>query len=265
MPSPNLGLVQIMTVSPPGSSPAKKSVKCADCALHKNKAFRNFSDKELKFVQSLKSGELVAQPGATIFLEGQNSAHIFTILSGWVFRYKMMPDGRRQILNFGLPGELLGLQTYVFDELDHSVEALTEVVLCVFPRDKIWTLFEKFPGLAFDMTWLAARSEHQLDSNLLSVGRMTALERVSYVLLQIFDRLEQLGMASGNKVELPITQGQLSDSLGLSHVHTNKTLKKLSERGLIDWNAPEFRILNREALVEISNYDVDELPPRPFI
>lgn len=257
--------VQIMTVSPPGSSPVAKPVKCEDCALRKNEAFRDFSDAELCFVKNLKSGELVVQPGATIFMEGQNSAHLFTILSGWIFRYKMMEDGRRQILNFGLPGDLLGLQTFVFDELDHSVEALTEVVLCVFPRDKIWNIYEKLPELGFDLTWLAARSEHLLDNNLLSVGRMTARERVAYALLQIFDRLDHLGMAKGKLVELPITQNQLSDALGLSHVHTNKTLKKLTDDKLIEWNSPNLTVLDRDGLIEVANYDVEEPRKRPFL
>lgn len=257
--------VQIMTVSPPGTSPAAKPVKCADCALRKNDAFRDFTDKELCFVEGLKHGELVVQPGATIFLEGQNSAHLFTILSGWVFRYKMMEDGRRQILNFGLPGDLIGLQTYVFNELDHSIEALTEVVLCVFPREKVWEIYRDFPELGFDLTWLAAKSEHLLDNNLLSVGRMTAKERVAHALLQMYDRLDQLGMAKGNSIELPITQNQLSDALGLSHVHTNKTLKKLTDEGLLEWSVPRLKIVDRDRLAEIASYDVEALPERPFI
>lgn len=254
-----------MTLAPPGTCPSKKSTKCADCALRKNAAFRNFEKDQLKFVEDLKSGELVAQPGTTIFLEGQNSAHLYTILSGWVFRYKMLEDGRRQILNFSLPGDLIGLQTYVFDTLDHSVEALTEVVLCVFPREKIWTIFENYPELAFDLTWIGARSEHLLDNNLLSVGRMTAAERVAYALQQIYDRLDQLGMTKRGTAELPFTQQHLADALGLSHVHTNTTLKKLTEKKLISWKPSHLKLLDRQGLASLAHYEAGDLPQRPFI
>jgi len=255
-----------MTLAPPGGhAPSQKQVKCKDCALRKSDTFRAFTPKELEFVQSLKRGELAAEAGTTIFLEGQNSAHLYTILSGWVFRYKTMPDGRRQILNFGLPGELLGLQTYVFKELDHSVEALTDVVLCVFPREKIWSIFENYPELSFDLTWISARSENLLDNNLLSVGRMTAIERVAHAILQIFDRLDQLEMNTGNVAEIPFTQEQLSDALGLSHVHTNKMIKELADLGHIDWQSGKLKVSDREALIKLSGYETPVDTPRPFI
>lgn len=253
-----------MTLSPPGRSPNTEQIKCKDCPLRQNDTFRDFEPKELDFVQGFKSGELVAEAGTTIFLEGNNSAHLYTVLSGWVFRYKLLQDGRRQILNFGLPGDFFGLQTSMFGEMDHSVEALTDVVLCVFPREKVWRLYNDHPDLGFDLTWLSAREERILDETLLSVGRRTAVERVSSVLLHIFLRLQQLGMAHQQRVDVPFTQQQLSDALGLSHVHTNKTLKKLKSRGLIDWQPPQLKILDVEALAAVADHEITDLPVRPL-
>ncbi len=254
-----------MTLAPPGRSPSTVQVKCKDCPLRKNKLFRDFTETELGFMQKFKSGEMLADAGTTILLEGNNSAHLYTILSGWVFRYKVLDDGRRQILNFGLPGDFIGLQTSVFDELNHSVEALTEVVLCVFQREKVWDLFKKYPGLGFDLTWLAAREERFLDNNLLNVGRRTALERVAYMLLHIFFRVKNLEMAKKQRADLPFTQQQLADALGLSHVHTNKTNKRLTERGLINWDAPKFEILDLKELADVAGYDFAEATKRPLI
>jgi CRP/FNR family transcriptional regulator, anaerobic regulatory protein len=256
---------RVMTLTPPGRSPNTEQVKCKDCPLRRNDAFRQFTDKELEFVQRFKSGELVADAGTTIFLEGNNSAHLYTVLSGWVFRYKLLDDGRRQILNFGLPGDFFGLQTSMFGEMDHSVEALTDVVLCVFPREKVWEVYENYPELGFDMTWLAAREQYLLDENLLTVGRRTALERVASVLLHLFLRVEQLGMAQGRRIDLPFTQQQLSDALGLSHVHTNKTVKKLTNENLIEWHPPKLKIKDLEGLAQIAQNELTELPVRPFI
>lgn len=254
-----------MTLTPPGTSPNTERVKCRECPFRTNEAFRKFSEAELEFIQSFKSGELVADAGTTIFLEGNNSAHLYTVLSGWVFRYKLLHDGRRQILNFGLPGDFFGLQSSMFGEMDHSVEALTDVVLCVFPREKIWKLYESYPDLGFDLTWLASREQFIIDENLLTVGRRTALERVASVLVHVFLRLQQLGMARGNRIDVPFTQQQLSDALGLSHVHTNKTLKKLTNDKLIEWNPPKLLIKDLEGLAQVAKDELAALPVRPYI
>jgi CRP-like cAMP-binding protein len=138
-----------------GPSPAQ--TPCGSCPLRQIKAFRKFSAVELDFMQSFKGGELVLDAGSTILVEGTNSPHLYTLLSGWAIKHKSLEDGRRQVLNYALPGDFLGLQGSIFESMHHSVEALTGVVLCVFPREKLWTLYEKHQGLAFDVTWLAAR------------------------------------------------------------------------------------------------------------
>ena len=138
---------------------APMATPCLKCPLRKIEIFRKFTDEELAFLQHFKSGELVLDAGSTIFSEGTNSPHLYTVLSGWTFKYKTLEDGRRQVLNFALPGDFIGLQASILDTITHSVEALTDVVLCVFPREKLWTLYKKHAGLAYDVTWLAAREE----------------------------------------------------------------------------------------------------------
>ena len=187
-------------------------------------------------------------PGATILQEDTSSAHLYTVLLGWAFRYKMLPDGRRQIVNFALPGDFIGLQASVFDKMSHSVEALTDVLLCVFPRDKLWELYEHYPSLSFDVTWLASREENILDQNLLSVGRRNALEKTAYLLLHLYVRALDVGLATPNRFSPPITQQHVADTLGMSLVHTNKTLKRLSDKKLIRWKNRQLDILNVAAL-----------------
>src|SRR6185312_3020288 len=114
-------------------------------------------------------------PRATILQEGTSTTYLFTVLIGWAFRYKTLPDGRRQILNFALPGDFIGLQAVLDKEVQHSVEALTDAVFCIFPREKLWTLYTSHPSLAFDITWLASREEQILDEHLVSIGRRSAI------------------------------------------------------------------------------------------
>jgi CRP-like cAMP-binding protein len=254
-----------------GKSRAKPATKvpvatpCVKCPLRKVEVFRKFTDEELAFVSFFKSGELVLDAGNTIFSEGTNSPYLYTVLSGWAFKYKTLEDGRRQVLNFALPGDFIGLQASIFEAITHSVEALTDVVLCVFPREKLWSLYKKHAGLAFDVTWLGAREESILGDYLLTVGQRRAGERVAFVLLHLFQRARQLGLNKGNAVSLPITQEHLADTIGFSLVHTNKTLKQLRRTGAFKWVGNTFELLDEEKLASMVGQVASIGGVRPFI
>ena len=227
--------------------------------------FRAFTPDELKFVSSFKRGELVAEPGTMILSEGAHSAQLFTLLSGWAFRFKTLEDGRRQILNYCLPGDLIGLQGSMIGAMDHSVEALSPAVLCVFQRDRLGELYRNHPGLSFDVTWLASREERMLDENLLSLGRRTALERAAYLVALLYQRAMSVGLSEQRSLMIPITQQHVADTLGLSIVHTNKTLKKLSDKNMIRWHDRACEVLDVQALMDIAGWDGLPESRRPLI
>jgi len=238
---------------------------CAACPLRSRGMFRDFTSEELAFVEWFKRGELSVEAGAPIVQEGTSSAHLYTVLEGWGFRYKTLPDGRRQIMNFAMPGDLIGLQTSVFETMDHGIEALSQMVLCVFPRDQFPALYTRQPSLAFDVTWLSANQERMLDAQLLTVGRRNALERVAYVVWHLFHRARDLGMMHGNRLAFPLTQQHLADTLGLSLVHTNKTIKRLRATGCIRWTERWLEVTDEAHLKSIGKVDETPQRPRPFI
>jgi len=251
-----------MDTSPPKST---RYIPCEKCPLHCSGHFRTFSARELEFISSFKRGELSSDAGSTILLEGTHSPHLYTVISGWGFRYKTLEDGRRQILNYVLPGDFIGVQGSVLSEMQHSVDALSDMLLCVFERNRLFELYEKHPDLAFDITWLAAREEQMLDEHLLSVGRRSAAERAAYLLAFLFERAEAVALFSKKGRIAPLTQQHVADTLGLSLVHTNKTLRKLSNRGAIDWQDSGFEIKDIERLKEIAVWDGLPEIARPFI
>jgi CRP-like cAMP-binding protein len=226
---------------------------------------RDFNAQELAFVRSLKTDEIHVAAGTSFLRQGARSDQLYTVLKGWAFRYKMLDNGRRQILNFAMPADLVGLQGSLMDEMEHSVEALTDVSLCVFPRSKIGALYSNVPSLAYDLTWLAARSEQLGDEHLLSIGQRTALERTAYVLLTLFVRAEEVGLAENNIVQFPFTQQHLADTLGMSLVHTNKTLKRLHASNAIRWKGRSFELLDRAKLNELAGGEIFVRRQRPFI
>ncbi|MEM8750654.1 MAG: Crp/Fnr family transcriptional regulator [Pseudomonadota bacterium] len=223
------------------------------------------SDQEIGFMGQFKTGELQVQAGSTFLVEGTNSPHLYTVLSGWGFRYKTLEDGRRQILNFVLPGDFVGLQGGLLEEMQHSVESLSDMMLCVFERDSLYKLFKKSPSLAFDVTWLAAREEQILDEHLLSVGRRTALERSAYLISFLSQRAKRVGLLGEKEPLSPFTQTHVADTLGLSLVHTNKTLRKLQQRGLIRWSGKSCYVKEEEKLMRIADWEGLPETPRPFL
>jgi len=249
----------------PTRSVATLRYPCEKCPLRPLPIFRDFEEEELLFISKFKRGELSVDKGATLLVEGSNSAHLYTVLQGWGFRYKLLPDGRRQILNYLMPGDLVGLQGTLIGEMQHSVEALSPMLLCVFERDNLLVLYRNHPGLGYDVTWIASREERMLDENLLSVGRRTALERAAYLIAFLASRARSVGLNGGKSIQLPITQQHIADTLGLSLVHTNKTIRKLMDRKLVRWREGGCDVLEVEGLMALAGWEGLNEPKRPLL
>jgi len=235
-------------------------IACRDCPLRKRMCFSQFTGDEIAFMESFKSGELDMDPGSPLVMEGSASPHLFTVLSGMAKRYKTLADGRRQVIGFVFPGDFVGLQSAVMDEMQHTVEAVTKVRLCVFNRADYWRLFHEQPARGYDVSWLAAREEYFLGDHLLSVGRRGAEERIAFALWALHRRASDVGIAAGDAMDMPFTQQDVADALGLSLVHTNKTLRKLRTKGVVEWASRRLTILDAAALVKVAG--VEEPPPR---
>ena len=128
------------------------------------------------------------------------------------------------------------------------------MLLCVFERDRLWELYQGQPGLAFDLTWIAAREERMLDEHLLSVGQRTGEERAAHLLLFLFDRA---GARSdrGGRSTFPFSQPLIADALGLSLVHTNRILNRFTRRGLIELNKRQMALKDLDGLKEIAEWE----------
>jgi CRP/FNR family transcriptional regulator, anaerobic regulatory protein len=237
---------------------------CAACRLRRLRAFSNGTPEQIAFIQRHKVGELAVPAGGTLIEEGRKADRLYTLLIGWAFRYKTLPDGRRQILNFLLPGDLIGLQSRLMENAEHGVEALSDTVFCAFERNALWDVFRGFPELAFDITWLGSHEEQIMDEALLSVGRRTAAERMAWLLLHLWRRADQLCMVKDGVLALPLTQSHIADALGLSLVHTNRTLTALRRRGLFELSGGVMRAVDGDGLLRISRRWQVERSERPL-
>ena len=216
-------------------------------------------------MQRFKVGELTVDPGTPILLEGSNAPQLFTALSGMGIRDTTIANGERQVISFVFPGDFIGLQAGVLGEMSHSVEARTHMRLCVFDRSELWSFYKNHPERGFDITWLAAVEEHFLGESLATLGQRNAVESISWAFLKVFMRGKALGLVTNNEMEFPFTQQDLADALGLSLVHTNKTLGKLKDRQLASWNNGILRVNDLESLAEIGVTSVDIPKTRPLM
>ena len=235
--------------------------------MHRVPMFKSQQPSETALIASLRHAQIGRDAGATLIAEGQADAPLYTLFAGWAFRFKTLRDGRRQILNFLLPGDFIGLQQNVAEGALHGVEALTEVRLCPFPRNALWVLHREAPALGYDVTWLAAQEESVVDDHLLSVGRRSAAERIATLLVLIFKRAAALlPQPATQGVPFPLTQQHIADALGLSLVHTHRTLRQLEKLGLHSIEGGQLRLHNPAALLRLADLWGDGRPPqRPFI
>ena len=238
---------------------------CDRCPLNARPNFDTHTDAQQHFLKGFKRGELQVGANSNFLVEGASSPHLYTVLSGWAYRYKTMEDGRRQILNYVLPGDFLGLQSSLFGKMDHSVQALTRMVLCVFERSDLSRLFSSSSDLSYDIVWLASREEQMVEEHLLSIGRRTALERAAYLIAFLHDRARRTGLLEQGAPLSPITQTHVADTLGMSLVHTNKTLRKLQEDRSIRWSGKSCYVMDPEALRRTAGWKGLPDVNRPFI
>lgn len=217
-------------------------------------------------MRSFKSGEMTVAAGTTLLHQGADSAHLFTVLSGYGMRSKILPDGRRQVINFVMKGDFLGLQAEMLGEMSHAVEAVSAMTLCVFSRSRIWELFSRAPSRAYDLTWAAAREESLLGDRLVSVGRMSGDERVAYGLISLYMRGASLDLLDDEgRMPMPFRQRDFADALGLSLVHTNKRLRRLRERGIAVWRDSLLEVLDLQALKNEALYEQEASRTRPLL
>ena len=241
------------------------ATKCIHCPLRRNALFAQMTVDHLSAMQNFKVGELVVDPGTPILLEGSNSPQLFTTLHGVGLRYRHLENGERQVINFVFPGDFLGLQAGLMGEMGHSVEATTKMTLCVFDRRGLWSFIKADPERGFELAWLAAVEEHFMGEALTTVGQRTALQAVAWAFVRIYLRLEACGNGRNGTMQFPFKQRDLADALGLSLVHTNKTIGQLKSRQLLGWTGDEVQIHDLAGLAKVGLTTVNSPKLRPIM
>jgi len=227
-------------------------------------AFVALSEKELAALDVFHQRRRTFDPGMDLVRQGQLGQLAYILADGWVCSYKLLPGGTRQIVDFQIPGDFLGLRSVLFRTSDHNAQALTKVEVSEVSSNDLMDAFANTPRLATAVLWAASRDEAMVVEHLVNIGRRNAAERVAHLFLELGARAALIGMGSKAGFACPLTQYLLADALGLSAIHINRVLRHLREDGLVTFRDGFVSFDNYNRLVEFAEFDpayLDQVGP----
>jgi CRP-like cAMP-binding protein len=190
-----------------------------------------------------------------IVREGQRPRQSCLLLDGFLHRYKMLPDGTRQIMSFHVPGDLPDLESLNLGVMDHSLAALTASTVAFIPHDALHALTHSHPRIA-DLFWRATLIDAAIFREwIVNIGSRDAQSRIAHLICEIYVRLKAVELTSGFTFRVPVTQGEIGEATGLSNVHVNRSIQKLRAERLITWDKVRCTIEDWDGLAKVAMFD----------
>jgi CRP-like cAMP-binding protein len=218
------------------------------------KSFIELTRPDLVRLSALIECERSVKKRRDLVLDGYEYRKLGFIREGFAARYKLLRNGKRQIVNFLLPGDVVGLPGSVFESAHCSVIAVTEMKLQLCSLDAFVALCYQRPKFGLALSWLAIHDAAIYSEHVVNIGRRTPLERLAHLLLEIHSRLVTVGNAEEAAFELPFTQEMMSDALGLSVPHLNRTLARLRAEGMVVVNERRVEFPDLSAIGRVAQF-----------
>jgi CRP-like cAMP-binding protein len=251
--------VSLRTVAARGSTRATKDIWRGDPFVAR---LRNFVDLSLPDLQSLRAvieTEQSVKKRRDLVHDGYEFSKLCFVKDGFAARYKLLRNGRRQIVNFVLPGDVVGIPGSFLDRAANSVIAVSDMKLQVCSLEAFVGLCSRRPKFGLALAWLAVQEAANYAERIIDIGRRTPIERLAHLLLEIHSRLAMVGCAEESVLHLPFTQEMMSDALGLSVPHLNRMLTKLRSEGMIAVNERRVEFIDLKAMGLLAQFQ----PVRP--
>jgi CRP-like cAMP-binding protein len=198
-----------------------------------------------------------------IVREGDRPTRSCLVLDGYAAMYKVTPTGKRQIVAFHIPGDIPDLQSTQLEVLDTSLGTLTRTKVAFIRHEAINHVCERHYRIA-RVLWRQTLIDAAIFREwVVNVGRREALNALAHVMCEFVIRMRAMGLSDGEECELPMTQAELGDAMGISTVHVNRTLQELRAAGLITLRGARLTVLNWAGLREVGEFDPTYLHLRP--
>jgi CRP-like cAMP-binding protein len=208
--------------------------------------------------------ELVARPRGIgpredLIQEGDRPEDVHLVMGGFACRYKLLPGGERQIMAYLVSGDLCDLHVAILGEMDHGISTLSACEIVFIPRQTVEELTEKHGRINRALWWSTLVDEAILREWLVNMGRRAADKQLAHLFCELLVRLQVVGRADGNSYELPVTQAELADTLGISPVHVNRLLQQLRGDGLITLKGKDLTIDDVQGLMAFAEFNPNYL------
>lgn len=197
----------------------------------------------------------IVQAGDDLVSDGDRPSNSSLIVSGVAARYSLLPGGSRQITALHLPGDFVDLHSFLLKTMDHGVLAISRCRVATMPHERLTEISRTHPHL-MRLLWLMTLIDGSLHREwLVGLGRRSAISRLAHLLCETRVRLDCVGGVDADGFDLPVTQADLSDILGLSSVHVNRVLQELRGAGLVTWRGARVTLPDWPRLVALAEFD----------
>ena len=223
--------------------------------IRKLESIAILSDVERRAIESLpvKINHLEAR--RDIMRDGDKPAHCCLVVDGWVCRYKLLNGGRRQIVSFHIPGDTPDLQSLHLHTMDHSLATVTEATLAFIPHESVRDLTAQHPNIAA-LLWRDTLIDAAIFREwLASIGRRSAFGHLAHLFCEMYLKQQAVGLAKAYRCPMPITQVDLSDALGITHVHVSRVLKDMRAQNLVTLRRNTLVIEAWDELLRVAEFD----------
>ena len=226
----------------------------------KMEQFTTFSEEDRRRLDDLASlRRQHYEPRQDIIREGEHSPECHLVLSGLACRYKLLPDGGRQIMAFLVPGDLCDAEIFILKAMDHGICALGPCEVAAIPGEDVRKLLLDRPGIALALWWGTLQDEAVLRARIVDLGRRDARQRIAHILYEVLVRHRMVDATADDSFDWPVTQTDLADATGLTTVHVNRTLQRLREEGLIAVEDRRVTVLDRAGLRDAAEFSPNYL------
>lgn len=234
---------------------ATPPIKPGEALARKLSLRSTLSPQERAAVAALPVGEVRVASRDYFAREGEVLTRACMLIDGFAARYKLLPDGARQIVSLHVSGDIIDLHSVVLGVVDHSAAALGPARVAYLPHKAVLDAMEVYPGIARAF-WYDAMVDGAIAREwLLNIGRRDAYGRLAHLFCEMALRMEAVGLCHDGRFQFMVTQSELADATAMTPVHVNRTLHKMREAGLISITGSEVRIENWNALSRAGSFD----------